>query len=388
LTTKEHEGVHDLLIANGLLFDSSTSQLRTADVALTGTRVSDIRPHIDPSTAAKVLHVDGAIVAPGLVDLHAHVFSGQDLGLDADDVGPRSGTTTLVDAGSAGAHLWDAFQFEIAHKSTRILPFVNVATIGTTSIRLCGELSNPSYANVEACVAAMSETSHLPYGVKVRASGDVGGTHTDTALVAGRAIAERLGLPLMVHLGPAPSNRDTILQALRSGDVLTHCFTSYVDNGLIERGHVAAAVWEARERGVLFDVGHGAAGFDAETAEAAMNDGFLPDTISSDLHAYSRGHVVDLPTVMSRFLALGLQVQDVLHRVTWAPANVLDLQRQGIGVLQVGGAADVAVLRVVDAPERFVDTRGRTYIGSRHFAVDHTIRAGRVVYQRADEGAA
>lgn len=380
--------MHDLLIVNGLLFDSSGGEFRPADVALTGTRVSDISSRIDPLTAVQVLDVGGAIVAPGLVDLHAHVFSGQDLGLDADAVGPQSGTTTFVDAGSAGAHLWDAFQFEIAHKNTRILPFVNVATIGTTSIRLRGELSTPSYANVEACVAAMSETSHFPYGVKVRASGDVGGAHSDFALAAGRTIAERLGLPLMVHLGPAPSTRDTILGALRSGDVLTHCFTSYVDNGLIEKGHVAAAVWEARARGVLFDVGHGAAGFDAETAEVAMSDGFVPDTISSDLHTYSREHVVDLPTVMSRFLALGLKAQEVLRRVTWTPANVLDLQGQGIGILQVGGAADVAVLRIVDAAGRFVDTRGRTYGASRRFAVVHTIRAGRLVYQRAEEGAA
>ncbi|HET9187750.1 MAG TPA: amidohydrolase family protein [Acidothermaceae bacterium] len=380
--------MHDLVIANGLLFDSRVGELRPADVALTGARVSDISPHVDPSTAAQVLDVDGAIVAPGLVDLHAHVFSGQDLGLDADDVGPRSGTTTFVDAGSAGAHLWDALQFEIAHKSTRVLPFVNVATIGTTSIRLRGELSTPAYANVDACVTAMSETSHLPYGVKVRASGDVGGSHSDAALAVGRAIADRLGLPLMVHLGPAPSERDAILAVLRSGDVLTHCFTSYVENGLLDNGRVAATVWQARERGVLFDVGHGAAGFDLETAEGAMKDGFLPDTISSDLHAYSRDHVVDLPTVMSRFLALGLQVQDVLRRATWAPANALDMHHQGIGVLEVGGAADVAVLRVVDVADRFVDTRGRSYPMRRRFAVDHTIRAGRIVYQRASEGAA
>jgi dihydroorotase len=380
--------VHDLLIANGLLFDSSASELRLADVALTGARVSDIRPHIDPSTAARVLDVGGAIVAPGLVDLHAHVFSGQDLGLDADDVGPRSGTTTFVDAGSAGAHLWDALQFEIAHKNTRVLPFVNVATIGTTSIRLRGELSTPAYADVDVCVAAMSETSHFPYGVKVRASADVGGPHSDAALAAGRAVADRLGLPLMVHLGPAPSDRDAILTVLRPGDVLTHCFTSYFQNGLLDNGRVAAAVWRARERGVLFDVGHGAAGFDYQTAEAATNDGFLPDTISSDLHAYSRDHVVDLPTVMSRFLALGLRVQDVLHRATWAPANALDLHHQGIGVLQVGGAADVAVLRVVETSDRFVDSRGWTYAVPRRFAVGHTIRAGRVVYQSAEEGGA
>lgn len=380
--------MHDLLISNGLLFDSSAGELRRTDVALTGASVTGIHPHIDPATAAHVLDVNGAIVAPGLVDLHAHVFSGQDLGLDADDVGPRSGTTTFVDAGSAGAHLWDAFQFEIAHKKTRILPFVNVATIGTTSIRLHGELSTPAYANVEACVAAMSETSHLPYGVKVRASGDVGGPHSDVALAAGRAIADRLGVPLMVHLGPAPSERDAILAVLRPGDVLTHCFTSYVENGLLDNGRVAATVWQARERGVLFDVGHGAAGFDVETAEAAMKDGFLPDTISSDLHTYSRDHVVDLPTVMSRFLALGLQVPEVLRRATWAPANALDLQHQGIGVLQVGGAADIAVLRLVEAADRFADTRGRTYTVTRRFAVDHTIRAGRVVHPCPEEGAA
>jgi dihydroorotase len=175
---------------------------------------------------------------------------------------------------------------------------------------------------------------------------------------------------------------------LRSGDVLTHCFTSYVENGLLDNGRVAATVWQARERGVLFDVGHGAAGFDVETAEAAMNDGFLPDTISSDLHTYSRDHVVDLPTVMSRFLALGMQVQEVLRRVTWAPASALDVHHQGIGVLEVGGAADIAVLRVVDGADRFVDTRGRSYPMRRRFAVDHTIRAGRIVYQRAAEGAA
>lgn len=369
-----------LALRNGRVFDAATGRLTAGEVGIAGDRIAAVGPSV--GAAETSIDIAGAVVAPGLVDLHAHVFSGQDLGLDADVIGPPSGTTTFVDAGSAGAHLWGAMQQEIATRSTRILALVNIASIGTTSIRLSGELKHPAYADADACVAAMRSRS--PAGVKVRASNDVAGEHADAALAAGRRAADELGVPLMVHLGPPPSQIDTILDTLRTGDILTHCFTHFAANGVVRDGRIAASARAARERGVLFDVGHGASGFDVTTARAALAMDFPPDTISTDLHRYSMDHVIDLPAVLTRFLALGLPLEDALRRATRAPAAALGLLDQGIGTLVAGGVADVAVLRVVNDPHTFVDAAGTLLPAPERLVIEHTIRAGVPVFDSSE----
>jgi dihydroorotase len=345
---------------------------RRADVFVRDGRI------VEAGEAARAIDATGKLVVPGLVDLHAHVFAGQDLGVDPDVVGPASGTTTFVDTGTAGAHLFGAFRrgtIERAVPSVRA--FLNISTIGVTSMRLAGELENLAYCDVDACVACAREHADLVLGVKVRASANVVGAAGDEPLRRARAAADRLGLPLMVHIGQAPSGIETVLAALGEGDVLTHCFSGWRDNGLLLDGRVRPSVLAAQRRGVRFDVGHGMGSFDAEVARALLDQGFAPDAISSDIHAYSRDAVGDLPAVMSKFLALGLSLEEVVARTTLHPARALGLDA---GTLRVGAPADVAVLELLDGPVEFEDTWGHAFAGERRLRTVTTVQRGEVVH--------
>ena len=369
----------DLVVRNGQVFDAVQGTFSAADVVVSGGVVRALGPGVaDGWSASEILDATGLLVSPGLIDMHTHVFPGQVGSVPARRFGPPGGTTTFVDAGSAGAHLWEAFITLIDLVEQRIVPFINISTIGFTSFVLEGELATPPYVSVDACVAAVRQFPRAA-GVKVRASEDVGHEHTEAALCAARRAADELELPLMVHLGPAPMDVDTILGTLRDGDILTHCFTGFAENGLIVDGALRPSVVDARDRGVLFDVGHGMGGFLYETAQRAFELGFLPDMISTDLHAYSAELVADLPTTLSRFLAIGLSMPEVLTRATATPARALGLLDQGVGQLKVGGVADIAVLRLVDESVEYLDARGNRYSGRQRLTVQSTIQAGRVL---------
>jgi dihydroorotase len=373
------DDVADLVVSTGQVFNASQGIFAAADVVVRDGVICALGPGAaNGYSATEILDATGMLVTPGLIDMHTHVFPGQVGSVPTRQFGPSGGTTTFVDAGSAGAHLWEAFITLIDQVEQRIVPFINISTIGFTSFVLEGELATPPYVNVDACVAAVTRLPRAA-GVKVRPSEDVGHEHTEAALRAARTAADELGLPLMVHLGPAPMDVDTIVGTLRTGDILTHCFTGFAENGLIVDRALRPSILDARERGVIFDVGHGMGGFRHETAQRAFELGFLPDTISTDLHAYSAGLVADLPTTLSRFLALGLSLPDVLARATVAPGRVLGLLEQGIGQLAVGGVADIAVLRLIDEPVDYVDVRGTPYSGSQKLTAEHTIQAGRVL---------
>lgn len=338
-----------LLLRGGDVLDPRRAVLERRDVRLEGGVVSAA----PPAPGDVVVDVAGLVVAPGLVDLHTHLFAGQDLGVDPDVAGPPSGTTTFVDAGSAGGHVFGAFRRSTLERTRlRVRAFVNIASIGTTSILLRGELKSPEYSDVEVAVDAVEANRDVVVGVKVRASADVGGEHAPEALRRAREVADRVRLPLMVHLGPAPARLEEILDALGPGDILTHAFSGWEGNAVIRDGVVHPAVLAARARGVVLDVGHGMSGFDAGVGRAMVEAGQPPDTLSTDLHAYSLPLVVDLPTVLSKFLAFGMPLADALARATLAPARAVGLDVDGVGTLDPGAPADVAVLRVVEGAVR------------------------------------
>ncbi|GAA2360186.1 amidohydrolase/deacetylase family metallohydrolase [Dactylosporangium salmoneum] len=352
------------VLRGGLVCDPETGTLAPGDVVVRDGRIAGTAGPGD-----RVVDVSGLVVTPGLVDLHTHVFVGQDLGVDPDVLGPPSGVTTMVDTGSAGAHLFGAFvRGTVEQARTRIGAFINISTVGTTSILLSGELKTLPYVDPAACRAAIAEHRERIIGVKVRASADVAGDNGVVALDRAREVADAEGLPLMVHLGPPPASLADILARLGPGDVLTHCFTGLSGTPYTERGRVVDLVCEARQRGVLFDVGHGMCGFDLEQARAAVGAGFLPDTISSDLHTYSRDIVGGLPDVMAKFLGLGVALPEVVRRTTVAPARVAGLDGAGVGTLRAGAPADVAVLRVTEDPAPAV-------------SAVLTVRAGEIVYR-------
>jgi dihydroorotase len=314
------------------------------------------------------IDVTGKLVVPGLIDMHAHVFAGQDLGVDPDVVGPQTGTTTFIDTGTAGAHTFGAFRRGTIDRAIpRIRAFLNISTIGITSMLLAGEAENLAYCDVDACVGAAREHADLILGVKVRASANVVGANGDEPLRRAREAADKLGLPLMVHIGEAPSGIEDVLAALGAGDVLTHCFSGWRDNGLLEDGRIRPSVLAAQRRGVIFDVGHGMGSFDVEVARALLDQGFAPDTISSDVHAYATAR---LPDVMSKFLALGLSLDEVVSRATLAPARALGLKVPD---------DDLTVFELVDAPVEWEDTWGHTFSGTQRLHTVHTIQGGEIV---------
>lgn len=376
----------DLIVRGGTVFDPELGGFERRDVHVSDGRIVETVPSAADAT---LVEATGLIVTPGLVDAHVHVFRGQDLGIDPDVVGPRTGVTTMIDAGSAGGHLFGAFRATTVDVSAvRIRPLVNIASVGTTSIRLGGELSAPHYADERVAIRCVEENRDVVVGVKVRASHDVGGSHAPEAMARARRVADAVSLPLMVHLGPSPAAVDEILATLGPGDVITHAFTGFADNALVADGRVRASARDARARGMRFDVGHGASGFSAAVAGAAIREGFLPDTISSDLHAYSIDAVRGLPSVASKLLALGMTLDQVLERVTLAPARAFGLDREGVGTLRVGAVADLALFSLVEAPVRFEDGFGGSFEGDVELRPVVTIRAGALVWGDADGRAA
>src|SRR4051812_5338003 len=354
------------------------------DVGIEGDRVAALDADIPADAGREALDATGLLVVPGLVDLHTHVFFGQDLGVDADTHALAAGTTTAVDAGSAGAHLFGAFRASSIRPSReRILAYLNISTIGTTSIMLAGELENLAYCSVDACVECVEANRDVLIGVKVRASGNVVGESGLEPVLRARRAAERLGTPMMVHIGPSPPPIGDIADQMRPGDVLTHAFTGW-DNRLLDpQGEPRPEAWALKDAGVVLDVGHGMAGFDAEVAAGLIAAGVVPDTISTDIHSYSLPYVVDLPTTMSKLMALGMSLRDVVAAATERPARAVG--RHGdLGVLRVGGVADLALLELERGTFRFEDspplhTERHGFDGHERLVCRATVRNGDVV---------
>jgi dihydroorotase len=369
----------DLLLRGGEVLDPGAGLAGLMDVAVTAGHIAAVGGTIDPAQAAKTLDVTGYLVTPGLIDLHVHVFAGQDLGVDADRYGAATGVTTLVDAGSSGAHLFGAFRrSSVERTAQRILALLNIATIGTTSIMLARELEDVRYSSIEACVSCLLGNTDILVGVKARIEAATVGQNGMEPLRRARAAADQAGTLLMVHIGGNPPELADILSLLRPGDVVTHCCTGWGNRLTGPAGRIRPEVLAARDLGVIFDVGHGLRSFDCEVAASMLASGFAPDTISTDLHAYSKGAVTDLPTVMSGFLALGMSLPDVVSRATAAPARVLG--RPELGSLAPGAVADIAVFALQRGEWAFRDFPGRVYRGGQRLLPVLTVRSGVVVH--------
>lgn len=370
----------DLLIRGGTMIDPAGGRHERADVAVTDGRIAAVGPALSSAEATEVIEAAGAFVVPGLVDLHVHVYWGvADLSIEPGPNDLARGATTIVDAGSAGANTFPGFRrYVIEPFPGRILAFLNISASGQIDPEL-GELHDLRFAMVDRAVAVGRANPDLIVGMKIRVSemlaGENGLTGLDRALEAGR----ELGLPTMVHIGGSVAPIEEILGRLASGDIVTHALTGWEPGIITSNGRVVAAAREARARGVRFDVGHGAGSFTWATAEAALADGFRPDTISSDLHRFNvDGPVHDLVTTLSKFLHLGLSLPEVIAMATTAPADALGRAGE-IGTLAVGAIADVAVLRLVEEPVVLTDSAGVTLTAPARLVAETTIRAGRVV---------
>jgi dihydroorotase len=358
----------DLVIRGGDVLDPSQSLKAKRDIGIRWGTIEAIETEIPPERALRTIDASGRLVLPGLVDLHCHVYPyGSAIGIPADELVQFEGTTTVVSAGDAGANNLAALRrYIVAQSRARIYAFVHIANNGLSAFPVA-ELYNIDNAQVEACAMALAENQDFLIGVKVRMSENIIFKHGIEPLKRGIKACEMCGWParMMVHIGGVATSElmTDILDLLRPGDVLTHCYTgapnmSGAFTNIVQDGKLLPAALAAKQRGVVFDVAHGGGSFDFTVAEVAIPAGCTPDTISSDIHVFSGNSpsVPFLPNVMSKFLAMGFSLEQVVSMATSAPAKIIN-RAPKIGTLQLGAPGDVAIMDLVEGPVIFLDTR-------------------------------
>jgi len=372
----------DLLIRGGEVVDPSQNLRGVRDVAVKDGRIAALAESLPDADTKRTVDARGLIVTPGLIDLHVHVYPGYGpFGIEPDPLCPAGGVTTLLDAGSAGSYAFDAFARNVISRAeTEILALVNLSCIGLVAANL-GELRDRRYADVPGVLDTIRRHPGVAVGVKIRAGrhiigeGDVGWANFRDAVRAAR----ESGTWLMVHIGESPMPIPDMLEHLEPGDCITHCFKGGSERILDPGGRLFDAVREAVDRGVVFDVGHGFGSFQWEVVEAAIEQGFEPTTISTDLHAKNlHGPVYDMPTTMSKFLMLGVPLERVVAMSTTRPAAVLG-RESDLGTLRPGTRADIAVLERREGRFVFTDSYGGTRVGKDLLVAACTVRRGELV---------
>ncbi len=346
----------DLIIRHARLLDPASARDGPFDVAVTDGRISAVADKLDSAGAREIVDGTGLLLTPGLVDLHTHVFHGVSYwGLDPDAVAWRTGVTTWVDAGSAGGYSLEGFRaLAVEPARVRIVALVNISAFGL--VAESHELH--VLANCDPALAARAATEYpdLVRGIKVRLDRRTVGEHGLEPLRRALDAGERAGLPVMVHIGQGPPAVPDILAELRPGDIVTHCASGLATGTVGPDGRISDAVRAAHSRGVVYDVGHGYAGFAFDIAEAMLAAGAGPDVISSDLHSRSvRGPAFDLPTVLAKMMAIGLPLADAVAAATVTPAKTLGLDA---GTLAVGALADMALWKVAEGNFGVADVHG------------------------------
>ena len=374
---------YDLLLKGGHLIDPKNTISAVRDVALANGKVAAVAADIDPAEALKVVDVSGHYVTPGLVDIHVHVNAGTgepgsyagDNSVYPDGFTFRAGVTTVADAGSAGWRSFEDFKRRVIDRSkTRVLALLNIVGHG-----MRGDRFEQDLADMDAKLTADMALRHkgLIVGIKTAHYAGPEWTPVERAVEAG-TLAH---LPVMVDFGSNRPERplsELVTRKLRPGDIYTHVYSG-LRQEQDESGHVNPALWDARKRGVIFDVGHGGGSFLWRIAVPAVKAGFLPDSISTDLHTASmNAGMKDMLNVMDKFLAMGLSLDDVMRRSTWNPAR--EIGHDELGHLSTGAVADIAVLRIEHGQYGFVDMYGARLRGTQKLTCELTLREGQVVY--------
>ena len=382
----------DLVVKGGDVLDPSQNLRAKRDIGIRFGVIEAVEADIPADKGLRVLSAAGRLVTPGLIDLHAHVFAyGSPIGIPADELIGFQGTTTLVSAGDAGANNISAFRrFIVPQTRCRLFAFVHIANIGLTGNPV-PELFNLDYALVDRAAKAIAENGDLVLGAKVRMSENVIAKHGLEPLKRAILACEHSGTSgkVMCHIGgvETPELMSQILDTLRAGDILTHCYIGWPNpagqfTNIVQDGKLLPAALEAKKRGVVFDVGHGGGSFDYTVAEAAIQQGCPPDVISSDIHVFS-GNTPGMPYltwVMSKFLNMGYSLEQVVAMATVNPAKVINRGAK-LGTLQIGAPADISVLEVIEGPVEFVDTRNNKRTGKLQLKPS-TVVIGGVPYGR------
>src|SRR5712692_4782305 len=371
----------DLVLRGGRVIDPSQKLDAVTDVAFAAGKVVRVGNELSVDPGTDVRDVSGYIVTPGLIDLHTHVYwGGTSIGIDAEQFCRTSGVTTAIDTGSAGPGNFAGFRKHVIEPSqVRILAYLHVSFAGIFGFSkrvMVGESEELRLMAPLDAVEVADANRDLVVGIKVRvgrhASGNSGTAPLDMAL----QVARELGMPLMCHLDHPPPTYEEVVDRLRPGDVLTHCFRPFPNTPLDGQGKVKAAALRARERGVLFDIGHGMGSFAFKTARGMLANGFYPDTISSDVHALCiNGPAFDQVTTLSKFLCMGMPLRDVIAATTANAA--MALKRPELGTLKVGSVGDATILSVKSGEFDYVDVVGEHMTGDKRIFSEGVVIAGR-----------
>ena len=367
----------DLVLRGGRIVDPSQRIDAVMDIGFEGGRVAAIGGDL---SGADVREVSGHIVTAGLIDLHTHVYwGGTSLGVDPLRLA-RGGCATLVDTGSAGPGNYAGFLSHVIRPSpVRILAYLNISFAGIFGFSqrvMVGEGADLALMSTVDAVEVARANPDTIVGFKVRVGYHASRTSGVIPLDIARQAAEELGLPMMVHIDYPPPTLEDVLSRMRKGDVLTHSFRPFPNNPVTADGAVREVVLDARARGVIFDIGHGMGSFAFKTGKAMLANGFLPDCISSDVHALCiDGPAFDLLTTMSKFLCLGMELSDVVRAATEAPAKAL--RREGLGTLRPGSVGEASVLALRRGAFDYVDSTGERLTGDQRLTAAGLVIGGR-----------
>jgi len=379
----------DILIKGGHVIDPGNNINGILDVAVSHGKIAGIAKSIDEKKAREVIDARGMLVVPGLIDIHTHDFYGPDPerhfcngseSLLPDSFAFRTGITTVVDAGSSGWKDFPDFKKKIIDSSkTRVLAFLNIVGAG-----MRGRKFEQDTGDMDGKKTAIMVQQYPDYivGIKLAHYKGTEWKPLEEAIHAGSLA----NVPLMIDFGDNKSPlslEELLLKRMRPGDIFTHCFAELkgreyiVDTGSKK---IKTYVWESREKGILFDVGYGEISFSFSQAKPAIDSAFYPNSISSDMHSVRKNKMKDLPEIMSEFLALGINIREIIKRVTWNPAR--EINHKELGNLSKGAIADIAILHVRKKSIVFYDHTGYKLDGSKSFECEMTIKSGKIVYNK------
>ena len=360
---------HDLILTGGRVIDPSQNIDRITDVAFADGKVAAVGDALPRKASTDVRDVSGKIVTPGLIDLHTHVYwGGTSLGIDAEEFCRTSGVTTSIDTGSAGPGNFPGFRKHVIEPSqVRILAYLHVSHAGIWGFGknvMVGESEDIRLMDPRAAAEVADANRDVIVGIKIRLGRHASGMNGMTPFNYALQVAEEVGMPMMVHIDEPPPSYEELIDRMRPGDVLTHCFRPFPNSPATAQGTVKPQVLDARKRGVIFDIGHGKGSFSFKTARAMLANGFVPDTISSDVHQLCiDGPAFDQVTTMSKFLCMGLDLPTVIKLSTENAG--LALQRPQLGTLKPGAVGDASILTVDEGRFDYVDVLGEVMEGDR-----------------------
>lgn len=376
----------DILIKNGLVVNPSDNTMEVMDVAVVKRKIFQKGKNITDINADIEIDATGCIITPGLIDCHLHLFAGSgESGMQPDITFLPFGVTGGVDGGSAGISNYELFSSVIIHHSvTTVKAYLSPSPAGQATIKYYPENVDPKHFDVERIADCVERHRGEIVAIKMRISRNIVGEFGLKPLEAAVKIGERVGLPVVVHSTDPAGNVEQVLDILRPGDVFGHAFHGTGDCIIGKDGRVKPCVHAARKRGILFDVANGIAHFVISVAQQALAEGFLPDTISTDETTKSmyRQPVHSLPFIMSKYLCLGMSLQDVICATTWRPAQIYGFD--GMGTLCEGANADIAVFKLIEKPMRFRDTRGDFLNGNKALIPQMTVKNGTILYRQVD----